>query len=90
MTHVLRFVLAVASVVCWPKATSAEAPPPRDRVKVAAVQISGYDKAELPRPGYDAADALVPYIQRAAADGCQLVVFPEYVLGHIAVPGPST
>lgn len=59
-------------------------------VKVAAVQIKGYDKGDLPRQGYDPAAAIVPYIDRAARDGAQLVVFPEYVLGHIHVPGPTT
>jgi apolipoprotein N-acyltransferase len=62
----------------------------RALVKVAAVQISGYDKGDLPRQGYDPAAAIVPYIDRAGKDGAQLVVFPEYVLGHIPVPGPST
>ena len=59
-------------------------------VKVAAVQIKGYDKSELPREGYDPATAIVPYIDRAGKDGAQLVVFPEYVLGHIRVPSPTT
>lgn len=59
-------------------------------VKIAAVQIQGYDKGEARREGYDAADALLPYIGRAGEDKAQLVVFPEYVLGRIPVPGPST
>ncbi len=62
----------------------------RDVVKVAAVQISGYDKGDVPRPGYDPTADLIPYIDRAGKDGAQLVVFPEYVLGHIPVPGPDT
>jgi len=62
----------------------------RDLVKIAAVQISGYDKGDAPREGYDAADKLVPYVERAGKDGAQLVVFPEYILGRIQVPGPST
>jgi predicted amidohydrolase len=33
---------------------------------------------------------LIPYVDRAGRDGAQLVVFPEYVLGHISVPGPET
>ncbi len=64
--------------------------PRPDRVKVAAVQIRGYDKTDVPRPGYDPSEAMVPYIDRAGRDGAQLVVFPEYVLGRIAVPGPQT
>ena len=61
-----------------------------DEVKVAAVQLLGYDKAEFPRPGYDPTPDVVRYVKRAAADAAQLVVFPEYVLGHISVPGPQT
>jgi beta-ureidopropionase len=57
-------------------------------VKVAAVQMMGYDKTELPRSGYDPTATVVRYIERAGEDGAQLVVFPEYVLGHIAIPGP--
>ena len=60
------------------------------KVKVAAVQISGYDKGDVPREGYDPTEAIVPYIHRAGQDGVQLVVFPEYVLGRIPVPGPTT
>lgn len=73
-------------------ALSAEPPasPNRDLVKVAAVQISGYDKGDTPRDNYDPVAPLIPYIDRAGKDGAQLVVFPEYVLGHIPVPGPST
>ena len=69
---------------------SAETPVNRDQVKIAAVQISGYDKGDPRREGYDAADDLVPYIHRAGRDDAQLVVFPEYILGRIAVPGATT
>ncbi len=62
----------------------------RDSVKVAAVQISGYDKGDLPREGFDPTMRIIPYIDRAGADGAQLVVFPEYVLGRIPVPGATT
>jgi predicted amidohydrolase len=62
----------------------------RDIVKVAAVQVSGYDKGDVPRPEYDPTADLLPYIDRAGKDDAQLVVFPEYVLGHIPVPGPDT
>ncbi len=61
-----------------------------DSVKVAAVQISGYDKGDIPRKGYDPAETIIRYIHRAGKDSAQLVVFPEYVLGRIAVPGPAT
>ncbi len=59
-------------------------------VKVAAVQICGYDKTDVPREGYDPTEAMVPYIDNAGKDGAQLVVFPEYVLGRIQVPGAET
>ena len=59
-------------------------------VKVAAVQIRGYDKMDLPREGFDPLEKLLPYIHRASKDGEQLIVFPEYVLGRIKVPGPVT
>ncbi|MEZ6063998.1 MAG: carbon-nitrogen hydrolase family protein [Planctomycetaceae bacterium] len=62
----------------------------RDLVKVAAVQIIGYDKGDLPREGFDPAAQMISYIDKAGGDGAQLVVFPEYVLGHIRVPGPET
>lgn len=65
-------------------------PPRPSQVKVAAVQMLGYDKADLPRPGFDPSEAVVPFIERAARDGAQLVVFPEYLLGRISVPGPQT
>lgn len=59
-------------------------------VKVAAVQILGYDKTDKPRAGYDPVAKMLPYIQRAGRDGAQMVVFPEYVLGRITVPGDQT
>jgi predicted amidohydrolase len=62
----------------------------RDEVKVAAVQVCGYDKGFVERPGFDPAEAVVKYIEKASGDGAQLVVFPEYHLGRIAVPGPVT
>lgn len=62
----------------------------RDFVKIAAVQISGYDKGDSPREDYHPVDKLVPYIERAGREGAQLVVFPEYILGRIEVPGSAT
>ena len=59
-------------------------------IKVAAVQMLGYDKTDLPRPGFDPSETVVQYIQKAATDGAQLIVFPEYLLGRISVPGPQT
>lgn len=59
-------------------------------IKVAAVQLAGYDKGELPREGYSPAKKIVEFIDRAGRDQVDLVVFPEYVLGHIRVPGAET
>lgn len=78
----LAFVLGAAKV----RARESSRQPPKT-VKVAAVQVCGYDKTDVPREGYDPTDALVPYIDKAGKDGAQLVVFPEYVLGRIQVPG---
>ncbi len=61
-----------------------------DQVKVAAVQITGYVKGFERKPGYDPVAPLLPYIARANGDGAQLVVFPEYHLGQISIPGPET
>lgn len=90
-------VAFLSCLIAWglcPHGVSAYAGEPavvdRDSVKVAAVQISGYDKGELPRAGYQPVDAFLPYIGRAGKDAAQLVVFPEYVLGRIHVPGPET
>ena len=74
----------------WSSAAEPSKSQQPNSVKVAAVQISGYDKGDVPRKGYDPTEALIPYIHRAGKDGAQLVVFPEYVLGRIPVPGPST
>lgn len=60
------------------------------QVKVAAVQMLGYDKTDVPRPGFEPCDTVVRYVERAVKDGAQLVVFPEYLLGRISVPGPQT
>jgi N-carbamoylputrescine amidase len=61
-----------------------------NEIKVAAVQMLGYDKTDVPRPGFTPVDKVIEYVHRAARDGAQLVVFPEYLLGRISVPGPET
>jgi predicted amidohydrolase len=61
-----------------------------DRVKVAAVQVSGYDKTVTPGLKIDVVGKAVSYIEKAAADTAALVVFPEYYLGRISVPGKET
>jgi len=87
-----RITLLIVFGISWSAFGSAESPPETrsTQIKVAAVQISGYDKGDLPRPNYDPVKLIAPYIDKAAQDGAQLVVFPEYVLGHIAVPGSET
>jgi len=87
-TTLVAFVLSCVLHFDFSIAESGDVIP--DSVKVAAVQINGYDKGDLPRDDYHPEDLLVPYIHRAGKDGVQLVVFPEYVLGHITVPGPAT
>lgn len=87
--HVI--VLSVLLVVAESVASASEpTEPDRDRVRIAAVQITGYDKGELRREGYQPEERCVPYIDRAAKDGAELVAFPEYILGRISVPGPET
>ncbi len=61
-----------------------------DRVRVAAVQTGGHDKWLKISKGCDPVASVLKYIERAAGDGVQLVVFPEYHLGRISVPGPQT
>jgi predicted amidohydrolase len=61
-----------------------------DYVKVAAVQVSGYDKVFVPDLKIDALGKAISYIDRAAHDSAQLVVFPEYYLGRISIPGKET
>lgn len=87
----LNMTAAVVSVLFATCATAGSQPPVnRDHVKITAVQINGYDKGDLPREGYDIVKQLLPYIDKAGKDDAQLIVFPEYVLGHISVPGPET
>ena len=61
------------------------------KVRVAAVQLNGnwrynqpYDPANCP------ADPVLPYIEKAAKDGADLVVFPELLIGMFRVPSPQT
>lgn len=84
--HFLPFLLAV--FVLTGTALAEEHRP--ERVKVAAVQITGYTKCFLSRADYDPTEVVIDYTKRAAADGAQLVVFPEYHLGRIQVPSPVT
>ena len=60
------------------------------KVKVAAVQLGGYDKWLKIEDGCNPVESVVNYVERSADDGADLVVFPEYHLGRISVPGPET
>ena len=86
---VRMFVLLVLASGCAAASQTGPATGP-EAVKVAAVQVCGYDKGYVERPGFDPTTAVVKYIEKAAEEGAQLVVFPEYLLGRIAVPGPVT
>jgi predicted amidohydrolase len=81
------FPLAAALLTLPASAAEPEKP---GQVKVAAVQMIGYDKTDVPRPGFDPSETVVRYVERATRDGAQLVVFPEYLLGRISVPSPPT
>ena len=59
-------------------------------VKVAAVQFNGYDKTVTPGQHIDVPAKVLPYIERAAKDSARLVVFPEYCLGRISIPGKES
>ena len=85
-----KLLLSVLLLLQTQAAKSEDIEAKNTKVKIAAVQISGYDKGELPRKGYDVVATLLPYIDRAKKDGADLVVFPEYILGHVSVPGPET
>jgi len=61
-----------------------------EHVKVAAVQLSGYDKTLTPGLVIDVVGKVIPYIEQASVDSAQMVVFPEYILGRIQVPGKET
>ena len=90
----LKPILIVLSMTasCWaqPRIDPAKVAQWPDKVKVAAVQTGGHDKWLKIKDGCDPVASVVTYIERAAADGVQLVVFPEYHLGRISVPGAQT
>lgn len=84
------FSFFVAAILT-PPASGAEAETPKpSHVKVAAVQMLGYNKTDMPRPGFDLSQSVTRYIEKAPKDGAQRVAFPEYLLGRISMPGPET
>lgn len=88
--HVLNRSFSAVFLLFLVRSACGGEPPTPSRVKVAAVQLLGYDKTDLPQPGFDPSEAVVRYVEKAAEDGAQLVVFPEYLLGRISVPGAQT
>jgi len=88
--NLFRIIVLLALVLGMPGPSEAGQEVKRDEVKVAAVQICGYDKGFVERPGFDPTESVVKYIEKAAGEGAQLVVYPEYYLGRITVPGPVT
>lgn len=76
-------VLVLASAVAEPLAVPPLADS-KDRVRVAAVQLDVSGAPEVVMA------ALTPHMARAAAEGADLVVFPEYILGNFKVPDATT
>jgi predicted amidohydrolase len=62
----------------------------RSTVKVAAVQMTGNWNWHADKFKPDSGEKVLEYIDRAAADGADLVVFPELLLGMFKVPSPTT
>ncbi len=63
----------------------------RDQITVAAVQLDSPWNFWAPiDPENDPADKMLPYIEQAAEDNADLVVFPELYLGMFRVPSPQT
>ena len=79
---VIMIVFLIVALSCSQQRTSpAKIAQWPDKVKVAAVQICGYDKWLKIKEGCKPVEFVVKYIERAAEDSVQLVVFPEYHLG---------
>ncbi|MCL5270126.1 MAG: carbon-nitrogen hydrolase family protein [bacterium] len=83
-----RFYLLAMSLL-WLAATLGAEPLTPEQLAWTSVRVAA---VQLPPPARDAdpADVVARYIDRAAADKAQLVVFPEYHLGKIRIPGPIT
>ncbi len=74
MKRSIQSILVLIVILPTDGATALGEQPPAakpSRIKVAAVQIRGYDKTDVPRPGYDPSEAMVPYIDRAGRDGAE-------------------
>jgi hypothetical protein len=55
-------------------------------IKVAAVRMLGYDKTDLPRPGFDPSKTVVQYIQKAATDGAHQSSLRDSRMNHVKPP----
>ena len=65
----VRFAsVSVMLAAILPLSASGSEPEKPAQVKVAAVQMLGYDKTDMPRPGFDPSEAVVRYVERAAKD----------------------
>ncbi|NCF91301.1 MAG: hypothetical protein GWQ05_10130, partial [Verrucomicrobiaceae bacterium] len=75
MKHSVDFFAVYAAILLlsWSSLAQADEPesakPSSQVVKISAVQISGYDKGDLPRDGVDVVATLLPYIDRAKKEG---------------------
>ncbi len=98
MIRTLLAVLIVIHLFSGQSSVQAEETPPlteaqlaHESVKIAAVQMQGnwiwQGNDDAPQ---ETVDEVVAYIERAAADGCDLVAFPELLLGKFTVPNEST
>ena len=63
----LAFVSVMLAVIL-PLSASGSEPEKPAQVKVAAVQMLGYDKTDMPRPGFDPSETVVRYIEKASKD----------------------
>jgi beta-ureidopropionase len=59
-------------------------------VKIAAVQMNGNWNWHGDKFKPDSGETVAKYIERAGADGADMVVFPELLLGMFKVPGEAT
>ena len=88
--HGFRYGILFLPTVLLLVGTGLGSEPRRSLVKVVAVQLTGYTKCFRARADYDPSDAIIDYTKKAASDGAQLVVFPEYHLGRMQVPSAAT
>lgn len=86
----IKTAMATTLISAAPIAATGKENRTMDTIKVMAVQMHGYDKMGNIQPELDPVDALIPHIEKAGTDKADLLVFPEYHLGRIRIPGPET